>query len=351
LASTAAACGSLDSNTDTPPVLATVQGSLVNPNSLPIAGSTRVAVVWRTSVPGQFRVAQDLPVQAVFPAAFTIQLDGPPPPEAMNVEGADMPPPSTGAEAGSSLVEIEADGGVTMQSLRSLSAGSQPLEYAIGTVVAYVDSNGNGKLDLIEEDAGSYVDQVLATNVDTSIAYFQGALPAVIARAKNAPVLGYNLLSQDACNDPPQQQPAQSLLASFGWPPNPACTTSVPDAGVAADAGTCPPPTWLPIATPFVLTVATAPQISSVACLNGGPDMQPSAASGTGTMPFGPDVQPAQYPDPCDKNLECASDGSQYTYFTCNSTYEGLCLPPSVSCTTVSYTRPTPAPAAWPCIH
>jgi hypothetical protein len=244
-----------------------------------------------------------------------------------------------------------------MKSLHPLGTGgsSGAGAFAVGTVVAYVDRNGNGKLDLVGPDAGAYIDQVLATNVETSIVYFEGAIPSeAFGSARGTPVEGYNLV-----DDPPCVLPnMQAMLNPFGSQPNPACPSSAP-ADASPPVGTlvapmvvCPQPSWLSIDTPFVLTVATAPEISQVTCMNGGPATQGSWATGSGGAdPTDAGVQPATYPDPCDPNLSCSSDGSSYMYFTCTTVSQGLCLPSYRDCTSVGYARPTPAPAAWPCIH
>ncbi len=295
-AAAAAGCGSLDTHTDTPPTLATVQGSVINPSHLPVAGSVRAAIVWRTMVPDQFHIAQDVPVKAVFPASFTFDLDGPPPPEAMLTAQSQSPPPdassfSTGSAGGAGPGASNAGGsggGVVMQSLRPLDNGATPFEIAIGTVVAYVDTNGNGMLDLVADDAGAYIDQVLATNIDTSIFYLQGSIPPdVLSKAKNAPADGYSLF-YDPCAEPSPQAVTTAPQSWSGLPPNPACPQFA-DAGPPERGDVlvkaCPEPEWEPIGTPFVLTVATAPEISEVACLNGGPSAQPSTSSGSGSGP------------------------------------------------------------------
>jgi hypothetical protein len=367
VAATLGACGSLDANIDHAPALAEIKGTVVNPDSLPVNGSVRVAVVWRTTSPGRFNVAEDLPVQPVFPSAFTIQLDGPPPADVMIslAASASSPPPSSSTSAGGGPAgDAQAGGGggpvdeagLAMQSLRTLDVpgASSTGQYAIGTVVAYIDRNGNGKLDLAAPDAGAYIDQVVATNIETSIFYFQGPIPGLAHQnPHNAAVEGYNLLDEPPCNLMPAAP--SNVMNMFGWPPNAACASTA-DAGAQPEAGTpvgpCAQASWLPISTPLVLTVATAPEISQVACENGGPSTQPGASGAAGGAgPFDPSVQPAQYPDPCDPNLLCASDGSNYFYLTCTTVNEGLCLPSYTDCTSVGYARPTPAPAAWPCIH
>jgi hypothetical protein len=362
-ASALAGCGSLDANTDSAPTLATVKGSVINPNALPVNGAVRVAVVWRMAQGGQFNVAEDLPVQAIFPSAFTIQLDGPPPADVMNSAAVLAGPPAEGPEAGATSSFMAAgaagdDGGLMPQSLHPLATpgSSNGGSFAVGTVVAYVDRNGNGKLDLVGPDAGAYIDQVLATNVETSIVYLEGPIPgALFQNAHGTPREGYNLFDQPPCPIPTAGM--QAMVNPIGFSPNPACPqTSTADASVSLPVGTivpvrkCPEGSWLPISTPFVLTVATAPQISQVACENGGADNQASFGTGSGTMPPPPSVQPAQYPDPCDPNLSCATDGSQYFYATCTIVNQGLCLPSYTSCTSVGYMRPTPTPAGWPCL-
>jgi hypothetical protein len=363
-AAAVAACGSLDSNTDRLPTLATIQGTLENPSMLAVAGSVRVAVIWRVTASG-FRVAQDLPVQPVFPSKFTIELDGPPPQEAMNVAGAGAPPPSSSDDAGSgpapsttSLAGGGGDGGLTMQSLHALDVGgSGPTEFAVGTVVAYADRNGNGKLDLVEDDAGAYIDEIVATNAETSILYIQGPIPSrdagTLPVGGQVPREGYNLLAQPPCGPPSPQPMAQAPVNPFGWPPNAACpTTMVPDAGAPHAPVFCPVALILPASTPFVLTVASSPAISSVMCVHGGPGTQATAsAGGGGAGPYDPSVQPAAYPDPCDPNLQCSPDGSEYQYADCTTVYQGLCREPIETCNFVGYARPMTIPAGWPCIH
>ncbi|MGH7437121.1 MAG: hypothetical protein ACRENE_15715 [Polyangiaceae bacterium] len=366
-AATLAACGSLDANTDRSPALATIQGSVINPTGLPVNGSVRVAVVWRIARDGQFNVAEDLPVQPVFPSSFTIQLDGPPPADVMNSDAILAGPPADGPEASvSSTGSFGGDdgggftgddsGGLAMQSLHLLGTGgsSSPGAFAVGTVVAYVDRNGNGKLDLVAPDAGAYIDQVVATNVETSIVYFEGTIPSAFRNARGTPVDGYNLYDAPPCVSPTQRM--QAMVNPLGWPPNHACPTNVTDAGppIGTLVGPviCPQPSWLSIDTPFVLTVATAPEISQVACVNGGPASQPAFTTGSGGAgPADPSIQPATYPDPCDPDLSCSTDGSSYFYSTCTTVNQGLCLPSYMECTSVQYARPTTVPAGWPCIH
>ncbi len=344
------ACGSLEANTDSAPALATVNGSIINPDSLAVPESIRIAVVWRSNEPGRFNVAEDLPVEPSL-VSFRIALGGPPPQAAMNTETSG--PPGTACAM----------------------APDPTMQYAIGSVVAYEDVNRNGRLDLVANDAGAYVDRILATNETTSIVYIQGPLPVGHAAGcelpgetfGHAPKEGYNLLDlAPPCFPPgavpgptsntlarPPARPATSTVPPFappGWGSSSACpASSVVDAGgPTLPVGTlCPNSEWLPISAPFVLAIATDPKLDSYMCATSGGSG--AGISGDTTPHLDPSVQPASYPAPCDPNLACAPDGSQYFYGTCASAYRGLCEVPLVTCTAVGYSRPSPAPAAWPC--
>jgi hypothetical protein len=338
------ACGSLNPNTGTAPALAKLSGGLLNPQSLSVAGSVRVAVVWKSETPGKFNVAEDLPVQPVFPSSFTIEL-GPPPAGAMN----SIPAP----RSASSSTFSSGSGAPPPKAPAPSPSAQQPspypdFQFAIGVVVAYVDKNGNGKLDLVPSGASGYIDQIIATNTEMAIYYIQGPIPPPLLvkdSAGNVETEGYNLV-----RIPPCPSPAGGPGHGFGGGGvvNPACTTPPP--APVVDAGTCQKPTWLKISTPFELTVASTPEVAALMCESdsstGG-----STGSGTGTGPLDPSIQPAQYPDPCDPNLACASDGSNYQLATCATVSQGICLGTYTTCTSVRYSRPTPAPAGWPCVH
>jgi hypothetical protein len=288
-----AACGSLDAQTTTAPTLATIQGTLVNPNAIPITGDVRVAVIWKTAPGGKgFNIAEDLPVKASFPAAFTIQLSDPPPMSAMTLDG----PPD---------------------------ASPAPPLAAIGVVVAYVDKNGNGKLDLVDNGAGAYVDQILATSGDTGLLYIEGNPPVYPPDSGigGKTVAGYNVYS--LCNPLPPPTPG-----SICQPPP--CNDEV-----------------LPISTPITLSASTDPLTSDLMCASG-----PTSASSSGSSaPSATPGRPVTYPSPCDVNLLCADDGSSYQFDTCTTVPDGICKGTSQTCTAVVYDRPSPTPSDWPCKH
>jgi hypothetical protein len=291
-------CGSLDTQTNSVQPIAKINGTLDNPTSLPIDGPVRIAVIWQAVGGVGFNVAEDLPVQPVFPSSFTIEIDDPPPLTAM----------SSGAILGS-------DGGV-----------EETLQLALGTVVAYVDKNGNGKLDLVPTGASSYVDQILATDTTYVLDYFtyQGTIqypPGVDAGHPNPQ--GYSL--EPAC-----------MYQFPGYDPWSLCPTQPPPCEIQD----------LPIDTPITLTVSDDPQVNAAMCLSNNTNgWLPVAGYATG--------RPATYPSPCDPNLECSVDGKAYIYQVCTETQGtgGLCEVTSQTCTSVSaYYRPDPVPSDWPCM-
>jgi hypothetical protein len=351
------ACGSLDSNTNTAPALATVVGSVTNSAKVDVASTddVRVAVVWRGTGYGQFNVAEDLPVKPVFPADFSIALTGPPPEAAMVSEAAQQAsgsaPPASASEssgAGPAAGSIPDDAGAgdaqTVQSQPILLLGtpstiSPASKFAIGTVVAYLDQNHNGKFDLVGDNATAYVDQILAANSELAIAYFEGPLPddstlggAFVDGSGRKPKEGYNLVNIPICN-----RPTTPPISA----PNPACPSAV------VDAGPCAPIEWLDMKTPYPLSVATSPEVAALMCLHDEPG---GASTGTGAGgPEDPQSRPAQYPDACDPDLSCASDGSHYIFSTCVTISQGLCKGTLETCTSVGFDRPTPTPSDWPC--
>ena len=285
-------CGSLDPQTGSAPALATIKGELVNPSAVPVSGDVRVAVVWQAAPgEGKFNVAQDAPVKPVFPSSFLIQLDAPPPASAMITEPAGV-------------------GG--------------PTRIAYGAVVAYLDKNGNGKLDLVpaDSDAGGYVDQILATNPDEVLMYAEGTLTPIPADSgvSGQFAAGYNLGL--ICN-PPYVSPG-SICPT---PPQASCTHDQ----------------ILSIETPITLSVSSNPLVNSLMC-----SVSPGAAGAGMAVEPG---RPAAYPSPCDPNLQCASDGSSYFDGVCTETEVGLCGGALQTCTGDSYQRPDPVPSDWPCRH
>ena len=292
IAALSVACGSMDASTSTPTTLATVRGSLSNPQSVAVNGNVRVAVVWvNGGGAGGNSVAQDLPLQPVFPSQFVIQLDEPPPPAAMTT------PPN------------------------------QSLQVAYGFVVAYEDLNGDGKLDLVGDDAGAFVDKVVGANLGTVITYVQGSLSGdagaqLADSAGHLPAPGYNFLAIQEC---------------------------------ALTVPSCIPRTWISIDTPYDLQVSSDPQIDQTMCENYTDGSNTTESSGVQIWDVATQgTPPGGYPMPGAAGLTCGMGA--YYYQQCTIVHTSLCNEYS-NCTLeqevyqqADLTPPLPAPpAGWPC--
>lgn len=223
-------CGSLTGDPHASPVFATLTGQITNPEALPTPGAIRVAVVWRSeptigrsplNAPGNYSVAEDVAVQPIFPASFRIDFNGPPPEAAMNT--APPPEPATPTNGCSG----------------NLCPGVPPgpyYGYAFGALVVYADQNGNGKLDLVPENATSYVDRILGVNPDMNILYTEGTPPSDTSKHLPNPPLGYVLLGITPCPVP------------------------AGDAGPAGSSSSCVPTGgWLPFSTPYPISQQRSP--------------------------------------------------------------------------------------------
>jgi hypothetical protein len=294
LASASAACGSLDGNTGTPTTLATVTGELSNPKSIQFDSKVRIAVVWLNTVSGgkpNYSVAEDLPVQPVFPSEFTIQLDEPPPSAALSPQ----------------------------------TLGSDSIDVAAGFVVAYEDLNGNGKLDLVANDAGAFIDKIVGANESLALIYLQGDVASLGKLADSSgtlPKAGYNLFALSDCEDT--------------------------DAGARSpDGGACIPSEWFDMSTLYNLQVSTDPEVNQLMCLQSG---QGAGSGGGGTdWIVGQEGTPVGgYPEAGSTGLVCNS-ASEYTYNDCKVTQDGLCET-YTSCTqTVVELGDASTPSGWPC--
>jgi hypothetical protein len=283
-----AACGGLAGDTKAYPSLATLKGQITNTQSIQTVtkatpdGDVRVAVVWVGEVADSYNVAVDVPVQAVFPSEFQIQLTQAPPDNtiatnknAKTSSSSAEPPTSTptaGTDTGNTSSSAPSSGGSGPTPSGSNGAGASALSkiaanassnantirpanfsqknwpdgfgIAVGAVVAYQDLNGNGKLDLVDPSATQYVDRILGANDSLLLVYVQGDVPPVVDFMDDAgrlPQKGYNLFRYQSCTTP--------LNAGSG------------------SSGECKSTmTWLTMDTLYELPLSDDPKFSQIMC-------------------------------------------------------------------------------------
>jgi hypothetical protein len=286
-----AACGSLDGHTSSPSTLATVQGELSLAADAPtMPDHVHVAVIWQTAVAGQFDVAEDLPVQAVFPSQYMLQLTEPPPPSAI-----------------------------------SHDPGHPEFSFAYGVLVAYEDRNGNGTLDLVPDDAGGFIDRIVATNPSRALVYLDsstGSLPSPDA-ATGTPTLGYNLITQDC--------------------------TPLDGSLMGPDGGYCDWNVFLPISTnSYDLPFSSDPKLNDLMCQTYGTTGSSSDSVTTWDVNT-TGAPPGGYPVPGAQGLTCEADGSSYTTQACRTVAMNLCVSQDVCMGEQVVLGGAAMPAGWPC--
>jgi hypothetical protein len=245
---------------------------------------------------------------------------------------------------------------------QDLASGSS-FRLGIGTIAAYEDLNGNGKLDLVDPGAADYIDRVIGTNESLLLVYVEGTIPQgwndIQDADGNMPSLGYNLLE---FSEPIAVTPDSGDIAYYCQHPS-VSGSGTGDGSAPADPGVTPldepvdgepvdendyaNPSlrWMSADTFFVLTMTAAPQFSTLMCRDGG-GLSSESSGGVATG-VGPIEVPAQYPLPGDPGLSCSPDGLSYYYETCVE--QGVCA--GKMCTGQCWFVPDPAspPAGWPC--
>ncbi|MBX3201710.1 MAG: hypothetical protein KF894_26470 [Labilithrix sp.] len=298
------ACGDLDDADKLP--LAVIQGQLSTSNDgVRPASDVRVAVVWSSSATG-FRTSVDVRASPVFPSKFRLELSDPPP-AAVMVRPSDGPSPAP----------TEDNTNPNPPTRPKTTHATSSVAYAIGSVVAYEDLDGDGQLGLIDADTPP-TDRVLGANEELVIVYVEGD-PAGLGATDGStkPVRGYNLLRQPRCA-PSKRGPV-----------------------------TCAEPVWLPITTLYELPLTADPRLAEQMCRSAGGQ---SHASANKRLPPKPAPGPDGWPARDDASVACSADGNSYKYFRCSSTSIGLCKGTSETCMEETWTLPTtPAPAEWPC--
>jgi hypothetical protein len=148
-----AACADPVARGDFEPPYLTITGTLTT--SVATTDDVHVALIWFNTAPavGVVQVAEDVRVDATFPAGFTIPITALPPPAALgNFAGLDPAP--------------------------WIAAGVDPtLTWAIGVIAVYEDNNGNGRLD-IEPPSQASPDRVIGWARGVGLFYLAQGRPA-----------------------------------------------------------------------------------------------------------------------------------------------------------------------------
>lgn len=312
-------CGDLGDADEAPP-LAVIEGRLdqasVAPASTP--ANVRVAVIWATTT-NDFKKSVDIEATAVFPSKFRVELKNPPPADAMigGEGGTAFPEPADPTDPADETTDDIPD-------TKTQDFGASATRWAIGTIVAYEDTNGNGQLDLLRADQPP-VDRILGANEQMTLFYFEGEpVSPLNIETRGTPSKGYGFLRAPACVAPRPNQTAQP----------------------------CDPAEWLSISTLYELPLSTDPQLAEMMCRSSsGTSYSHPSQSNTkpgAALPQAPGAD--GWPAKDDEGLFCAADGKSYEYVKCVSTSLGLCKGTSESCTDNSYGLPAgPVPAEWPC--
>ncbi|TNF33573.1 MAG: hypothetical protein EP329_08180 [Deltaproteobacteria bacterium] len=172
----AAGCGELDDPDRT--IVVTITGALEANSGVVVDDEVHVALVWFTpqltwnGTSDAYSVAQEAIVEPRFPASFELTLTDLPPESAI-VSGAATP-------------------------MVLLDPKAAEVRAAIGAVIAYVDVNGNGRLDLLSTDDTESVDRVVAATSETSIVFVEGD-PPPLSFLQGQLVTGFNFVVTEDC--------------------------------------------------------------------------------------------------------------------------------------------------------
>lgn len=332
------ACGSIDDPSERKP-LAVIEGQMLQTQSAPavqVQSNVRIAVVWLGIDDRSLKSTQDVKAEAVFPSKFKLALTEPPPEDAMirkdkrfkdpnDAPSVPGQPPSGGGSAGSSGGNPDPDQPPPPKpapKLKTQSYKQWPADFgiAVGAVVAYEDLNGNGKLDLVDDNATQYVDRVLGINQDLFLVYVEGQnLPEEMLPPNGSkPTPGFNLLHR---------------IVSECSKTDDSCMPSVDIR-------------WLPMSALYDLPLSAEPRLGDIMC-KGEAGFGDSVSESSGYA--GP---PGTYPAANDPNLHCSPDGKSFTYEKCETIDRGLCKGTISSCQGYGSSwggAGAGAPPGWPC--
>ena len=290
-----AACGGgLSGSTDRPSAIATIQGQIEKPAEIPLdAGEFRVAIVWGVrDAAGKslLRRAEDVAVTPVFPSQFHLEITQLPPTESFFTDS--------------------------------------PIHMAGGSLVAYEDTNHNGKLDLVDPSATTAVDRVLSVPTDTTLVYIESdvsALPGLEDDDGARPTTGFQFQETEPLGQ---------------W----ACSGGPIIVGLAPSD--CPGFRWKPITTPLTLSVSSRPELSLYICgMWGGESVSVTSSSTSGALGDFAGHLPAK----SDPNLRCTADGKSFIYVTCTDDGGGGLCHLDRQCGLKTYAFDVSVADSWPC--
>ncbi len=343
-------CGNLEPDDGAP--IAVLQGELTQASTgFTSAASVRVAVLWTKSGDAddhRYDIALDLPVQPQFPSRFAVKLFSPPPESVMSDATAHevKEPPVPGEEEPSTPESTNTPG----SNPKPQAAGSGTFRLAVGSLVAYEDLNGNGKLDLVDDSATSFVDRIVGANDSMGLLYLEGTIPATLV-AQYGLSNGYNIYvsNYDKCDKLAETCGGGEQLDSSGGAPS-GSDASCSDPVAQKE---CERPFYaLPISTLFNLPLSNDPKFADMMCKSGG-GLSPSSEEPplpSTEAPGQPGKELTDYPtEP--GTFTCSPDGTVVIRkSTCTEEYVGLCTGYVGECPAgYPYQRPTPVPADWPC--
>lgn len=206
---------------------------------------------------------------------------------------------------------------------------------AVGTLVAYEDTNGNGKLDLVDIDASQFVDRVIGANPELMLLYVEGEPGNWGGEAGQQPRPGYQLLRLTRCESVGES-------TECATPDDPTC-------GKPQGPTTCNESVAiLPVSALFELPISNDPELSSMMCSQ---EESPIHSAGGGAYPGQiPETDPGPAGYPPASEVSCDEGGRAYRVNTCTKTDHGPCRGISTSCDQRYVGLPSGAvPAAWPC--
>jgi hypothetical protein len=318
-----AACGSLSGKTDAPSTLASIHGTIQS-QSATAGANLSTAIVWFQQGVNvtTHESADSVPVTGSFPASFTIDLNSPPPAEAL----------------------------MDLQALSNDSAGAG-IHIAFGLLVAYDDRNHNGQLDLVSAGASDYVDSVEGTTFGPSaIFYVDKPIPDSFWATSGSlqvgfdgsfPSVGYNFLV-------PVDNYCYRKSDAAG-------TRDVCALGVA----------WKPIDTPATLTLGDTKTGLGVfeqtfMCASGPTAVRTDSICTDASAPCAKTVSVTEFgaplPSADDQELRCLDSRSFFYHPSCKFTPTGVCADISETCAQPVVVTLDPSgggafapPADWPC--